>query len=76
MLMEFILLEDFHKRIYREGETLSVFLHDLKKHLNAAMPNLKVSAWNQLLLHQLLAGLPNSISKQLRATGDRYYKGG
>ena len=34
------------------------------------MPNLEASAWNQLLLHQLLAGLPSSISKQLHATGD------
>ena len=34
------------------------------------MPNLEASARNQLLLYQLLAGLPNSISKQLRATGD------
>ena len=67
MPMELISLD---KRTYREGESLSVFLHDLKKHLNAAMPNLEASAWNQLLLHQLLAGLPNSISKQLRATGD------
>ena len=58
------------KRTYREGESLSVFLHDLKKHLNAVMPNLEASAWNQLLLYQLLAGLPNSISKQLRATGN------
>ena len=70
MPMEFISLEDFHKRSYRQGESLSVFLHDLKKLLSAAMPNLEASARNQLLLHQLLAGLPSSISKQLRATGD------
>ena len=70
MPMEFISLEDFHKRTYRQGESLSVFLHDLKKYLSAAMPNLEASARNQLLLHQLLVGLPSSISKQLRATGD------
>ena len=68
--MEFISLDAFHKRTYREGESLSVFFHDLKKHLSAAMPNLEASARNQLLLHQLLAGLPSSISKQIRATGD------
>ena len=33
------------------------------------MPNLEALARNQLLLHQLLAGLPNTISKQLCATG-------
>ena len=47
-----------------------MFLHDLKKLLSAAMPNLEALARNQLLLHQLLAGLPSSISKQLRATSD------
>ena len=70
MPMQFISLDDFHKRKYRQGESLSVFFHELKKLLSAAMPNLEASARNQLLLHQLLAGLPNSISKQLRATGD------
>lgn len=70
MPMEFISLDEFHKRAFREGESLSVFFHDLKKLLSAAMPNLEASARNQLLLHQLLAGLPSSISKQLRATGD------
>ena len=70
MLMEFTSLEDFHKRTYRQEELLSVFLHDLKKYLSTAMPNLDASARNQLLLHHLLVGLPSSISKQLGATGD------
>ena len=34
------------------------------------MRNLEASAQKQLLLHQLLAGLPSSISKQLRVTAD------
>ena len=67
MSMEFISLEDFHKRLHRQGESLSVFLHDLKKLLSTAIPNLEASAQNQLQLHQLLVGLS---SKQLCATGD------
>ena len=46
-----------------------VFYHDLKKLLNLAMPTLEAAGQKQLLLHQLIAGLPNSVSKQLRATG-------
>ena len=34
------------------------------------MPNLEASSQNQLLLHQLLVGLPSSISEQLHATSD------
>ena len=33
------------------------------------MPTLEAAGQKQLLLHQLIAGLPNSVSKQLRATG-------
>ena len=34
------------------------------------MPNMDKSARDQLLLHQLLAGLPEYVSRQLRATGE------
>ena len=34
------------------------------------MPDVTGAAKEQLLLHQFLAGLPVSISKQLRAAGD------
>lgn len=68
--MGFVTLEGFHRRRLRPGEALSIFLHDLKKLLNQAMPDIDATARGQLLLHQFLAGLPDSISKQLRATGE------
>ena len=34
------------------------------------MPELDVPAREQLLLHQFLAGIPDSVSRQLRATGE------
>jgi len=34
------------------------------------MPALETAVRNQLLLHQLLAGLPSSISMQIRASGE------
>ena len=68
--MGFVSLDDFHKRSLHPGEALSVYLHALKKLLSQAMPNLEEGVRNQLLLHQLLSGLPASVSRQLRATGE------
>ena len=70
MPMEFVSLEEFHHRKLRPGEALSVFIHDMKKLLEQAMPGLEETARNQLLLHQFLAGVPHSVSRQLRATGE------
>ena len=47
-----------------------MFVHRLKKLLDRATPGLETSAREQLLLHQFLAGVPESISRQLRATGE------
>ena len=67
---EFLTLEQFHQRKLRPGESLSVFLYDLKKLLQHAMPDVTADVRSQLLLHQLLVGLPTAVSKQLRANGD------
>ena len=64
----FTTLEQFHHRKLVPGEALSLFLHELKQLLDQAM--LEARAHEQLLLHQLLAGLPNAVSRQLCATGD------
>lgn len=66
----FVLLDDFHKRKLHPGEALSVYVHDLKKLLSQAMPTLAGAARDQLLLHQLLEGIPNTVSRQIRATGE------
>lgn len=70
MPMEFVSLDEFHRRKMRPGEALSVFVHDLKKLLEQAMPGLDKTARDQLLLHQFLAGVPDAVSRQLRATGE------
>ena len=66
------MLEQFHQKRLVPGEALSLFLHELKQLLDQAMPKLeaRARAREQLLLHQFLAGLPNAVSRQLRATGD------
>ena len=68
--MGFVSLEAFHSRKLRPGEALSVFVHELKKLLDQAMPGLDATARDQLLLHQFLGGIPSTVSRQLRATGE------
>ena len=65
-----VTLDQFHQRKLMPGELLSVFIHDVKKMLERAMPNIDGETRNRLLLHQLMAGLPSEINKQLRATGE------
>ena len=66
MPMGFISLNDFHRRKLRPGEAISVFVHNLKKLLGHAMPDLN----HDQLLHQFLARIPDVISRQLRASGE------
>ena len=66
----FVTLDQFHQRKLMPGESLSVFIHDMKIMLEHAMPKINGETRNRLLLHQLMAGLPSEINKQLRATGE------
>ena len=68
--VQFVTLGDFHARRSRPGESLSVFLHELKRLLDQAMPGADADTRKQLLLHQFITGLPAHVSKQLRATGE------
>lgn len=68
MPMRFVSLADFHKRMLMPGESLSLYVHQLKQLLNQAMPDISDAPKEQLLLHQILSGLPPDVSKQLRAT--------
>ena len=69
MPMPFVSLADFHKWMLLPRESLSLYIHHLKQLLSQAMPDISDAAREQLLLHQFLSGLPQDISKQLRATG-------
>lgn len=66
----FVSLGDFHKRRLLPNEPISVYVHELKKLLDQAMPELDAGARDQLLLHQFLAGIPRDISKSIRAASD------
>ena len=70
MPSEFISLEEFHSRTMWPGEAVALYLYDLKRLLQQAMPELSENARQPLLLHQFLSGLPDAISRQLRASGD------
>ena len=65
---EFVSLEEFHSRKMRPGEAIALYLHDLKRLLRQAMPELAENASKPLLLHQFLSGLPGPVSRQLCAT--------
>ena len=70
MPMGFVSLDEFHRRKLRPGEPIPVFVHDLKKLLEMAIPGINKEAKDSLLLHQFVAGLPELITKQLRASGE------
>ena len=63
-------LEEFHTRKILPRESLSVFVHQLKRLLHQAMPTVNAGTQMQLLLHQFVTGLPSRVSKQLRAVGE------
>ena len=67
---EFIFLEEFHSRTMWPGEAVTLYLYDLKRLLQQAMPELAKITLQPLLLHQFLLGLPDAISQQLRANGN------
>ena len=67
---KFFLLDDYHWQNLRPSQPIPVFVYELKKFLDQAMLNLNASIREQLLLHQFLSRLPNTVSQQLRATGE------
>ena len=70
MPMNFVSLDEFHHRKLRPGEAISLYVHELRKLLTHALPDLEQAAREPFLLHQFLAGIPEAISKQLRASGE------
>ena len=68
--MQFTSMDNFHYRRLLPGESLSVFVHELKRLLDHAMPKADATMRKTLLTHQFLTGIPVEVSKQLRAAGD------
>jgi len=50
------------------GKVISVFVHDLKKLLDMAIPRMNNEAKDPLMLHQFVAGLLEPIMELLRAS--------
>ena len=68
--LEFVSLEEFQKQSIFPGKSVSMYLYELKRLLQQAMPELTAKVKKQLLIHQSLAGLPASLSRQLPAGGN------
>ena len=69
--MRFVSLEDFNVRRLLPGESLSVFMYQLKWILIQAIPMADVGTREQLLLHQFVARLPGHVSKNCEQLGNR-----
>ena len=63
-------LQEFHNCKMLPGEAIPLYLFKLKRLLGQAMAGLAKEARDQLLFYQFLVGLPESVSQQLRGTGD------
>eukprot|EP00731_Ephydatia_muelleri_P017661 Em0010g759a len=65
-----IAFAEFQLRKLRPGEKVHMYLHHLKRLLDAAMPELDEDSKNKILLQQFLAGVPDECSRILRANPD------
>ena len=63
----FVAFAEFQARMLRPGETALLYVHELKRLLEDAMPNLDADSQDRILFQQLLAGLPDDCSRALRA---------
>ena len=70
MPMAFTSLEEFHHCKLQPGESLSVYVHNLKVLIECTMPGIDATFRGQLLLHQFLAAIPLHVSQQLQAMGN------
>ena len=68
--MQFVSMDDFHRRQLLPGESLSVFIRELKGLMDQAMLDADAQTRKQPLIHQFLTGIPVEVSKQLRAAGE------
>ena len=68
--VQFISMDDFYHCRLLLGKSLSVFIHELKRLMDRAMPDADAPTRKQLLIHQFLTGIPVEVSKQLRAAGE------
>ena len=67
---EFSAFAEFQSRKLRPGETVHMYLHHLKRLLDAAMPELEEDSKNKILFQQFLAGVPEECSRVLRTNPD------
>ena len=64
----FQVMREFERRRLLPGEPPRVFLYNLKRLLEIAMPELTGEAKEQMLLHHFIDGLPTEIAKLMRSS--------
>ena len=62
--LEAVSMEESQNQSISPGKSVSMYLYELKRLLQQAMPDLTADVRKQLLIYQILAGLPASLSCQ------------
>jgi hypothetical protein len=65
---QFRLMNEFEHRRLLPGETPRVFLYNLKRLLETAMPELSGEAKEKFLFHKFIEGLPKDVSRLMRSS--------
>ena len=66
----FVAMREFEKRKLLPGELLAMFLHNLRKLLDMAMPELGEEGKEQMLLHHFIEGLPKEVARLMRTSSE------
>jgi len=63
-------MDYFHCRRLLQGESLSIFCHELNRLIDRAIPASDGATQQQLVIHHFLMGLHFKVCKQLHAAGE------
>ena len=65
----FVAMREFEKKKLLPGESPAMFLHNLRKLLDVAMPELGEGK-EQMLLHHFIEGLPKEVARLMRTSSE------
>ena len=63
---KFIAMDTFHKRSLFPSESVQIYVYELKKLINRALPDIATEAKEQLLFHRFVTGLPVQMSREIQ----------
>ena len=63
---KFIAMDAFHTRSLFPSESVQIYVYELKKLINRALPDIETEAKEQLLFHRFVTGLPVQMSREIQ----------